>query len=426
MSNKIQRGSEITATAHELDFRGQGVVKYNDLVIFVKGLLKDEEARILITNVKKRFAHGNIIEIIKPSKFRKSETSNLGSVDLAHLTEEAQVKWQSDVTENTFKKIIDKKIDTDKTIKTEEYINYRNKTVFHTLSTKPLTLGLYDTNHKLVKVDNFILADDITNNALKFINDLNINLANNNLKHIVFRTNSYKELMIILVSKAKDRTLDKLIEHLLTIENLKTIYINISPNSRHILGDRSQLIYGDKLLVESYNGTKVYFNDRSFLQTNYNVTNKLYQVIKDNINSGDIVVDAYSGAGSIGFTLLDKASKVMILESNTESVKMIRLAIKDFNYQNTRVYIGDVVDTIDKVNGDVLIIDPPRNGMTPEFIEKIKTKDFKKIIYLSCNISTQARDVGLLLDQYTITDINPVKMFYQTTAIENLIILERK
>lgn len=426
MSENIKVGSKITATAHELDFKGQGVIRYDDLIIFVKGLLKDEEALIYITKVKKSFALGNIVKITKPSKLRKCDNSNLGSLDLIHLDDTAQSEWQREVTENTFKKIIEKSIDTDKIIDSKKYTNYRNKSVFHVMSHKPLKLGLYDNDHKLVEVNEFILSDDLTNGALAYINASKIYLENTNLKHIVFRTNEAKELMVILVTKLRDKSNDKLIEKLLTFSGLKSIYLNISPSKRHILGEQSYLIYGEKYLMETYGDKHVYFNDQSFLQTNYSVADLLYKAISSHISKGDEVIDAYSGVGSIGFYLLDKASKVHLLESNEASIKMMRKAIKDFNYTNTFVHKGDVINSIDKLKSDVLIVDPPRSGMSDFFIDQILAKDFNKIIYLSCNITSQARDINLLLEKYVITDIHPVKMFYQTTATENLVILERK
>lgn len=424
----IELGSKIVVKAFELDYNGNAVARHDNLIIFINGLLKDEEALVEITKISKSFANAKVIELIKQSKDRKTQQSNLGALNLYHLTNEEQLNWQIETTINTFEKISDIKLNyNDNIIHDNNFYQYRNKNVFHILDEDILQLGLYDLDNNLVKLNKFILAPRIVNNLIEAINNYNLNLGElkGNLKHLVFRNNIYGEVMITIVLK-EEGNINSLIEYLINFKDVKSIYLNISPNNRHILGRKSQLIYGSKFLQEEVLNLKLPFDDKSFLQVNTNIAELVYKKIGQYVSDAKTVIDAYSGVGGIGLSLADKASKVYLLETNDASVRISKNIIKGNNLKNVKVIAGDVLESIDELNREVLIVDPPRNGLNKYFINKVLEKDFETIIYLSCDIKTQARDYNLLKEHYEILEFYPIKMFYQTTSIENLIILKRK
>lgn len=421
-------GERITVNCFEVDYNGNGVSRYNDLIVFTKGLLEDESALVEITKIKKSFLEAKIIKLKETNNKRRVNNYNLGSLDLYHVSEEYQLNWQIKTAINTFNKISDIDLEyKNNIIANEEFTNYRNKNVYHVLNSKNLELGMYDNNYNLVKINNFLLASNISNEVLNYINNLNLNLNElaNNLKHIVIRTNNLNEVMIILVLKFR-ASVNNLIEKLIDFPNVKSIYLNISKNPKHILGEKSYLIYGEKYLSEEVNGLKLYSDDQSFMQVNTNIASLVYKTISNYVNKNESVIDAYSGVGGIGLSLINKAKQVYLLESNESSVNISKKIIAENNIKNAEVLLGDVLNSIDNLVSDVLIVDPPRSGLNKNFIEKIIEKDFKTIIYLSCDLKTQARDYNLLKEKYEILNFYPIKMFYQTTSIENLIILKRK
>lgn len=419
----------ITVKCLELDYKGHGVARYNDLVIFTEGLLKDEEAVIKITKVSKSFANAKVVEIIKEASNRKSKLHKLSALDFYHLNEADQLHWQIDNTVDTFKKIANIELEyKNNVIANDNYLNYRNKNVFHVLPSKTLTLGLYNSNNnQLTRVDEFELGNEVVNKALSYINNLDFKLDHlkDNLKHVVFRTNNVNELMIILVLKEKAE-IKEIINAFKVIDNVKSLYINISKSNKHILGTKSYLIEGSKYLIEDYGKIKLPFDDQSFLQINTDVAIEVYNTISKYIGKDEVVIDAYSGVGGIGLYIRDIASQVYLLENNASAALISNTIITNNNYENILVYPGDVLETIKELDANTLIVDPPRKGLDARFVETILAKDFEKIIYLSCNIKTQARDILNLNEKYEIVDFYPVKMFYQTTAIENLVILKKR
>lgn len=418
----------IEVTCFEVDYNGNGVSRYNNLIVFTKGLLVDEKAKVVITKVQKKFLNAKILNLITKNTDRKDLLHNLNALDLFHLNENMQNKWQITTTIKTFNKIAKIELDDNiNIISNNEYLYYRNKSVFHVLNNKQLTLGLYDNDYNLVKVDNFLLSSKITNKALSEINSLAFDLKHlqGNLKHIVFRNNQKQELMIILVLNKLADVLE-LQNELTKISDVKSIYLNINKSNKSILGTESYLLFGKEFLIEEYDDIALPFNDQSFLQINTNIANQVYQIIKNHIPNNKIVIDAYSGVGGIGSIVSKNAKKVYLLESNLASVNISRNIVNDYNFKNIEVIQGDVIHTIKEIDGDILIVDPPRSGLNNKFIETILSKDIKKIIYLSCDIKTQARDIDLLSSKYEISNVYPIKMFYQTTSIENLIILNKK
>lgn len=424
----IKIDSKIKVKCFELDYKGDGIARYNDIVVFIKGLLKDEEAIVKINKITKRFATAEIVEITKKATSRKSNVHHLSALDLFHLNEDEQIKWQIDNTIETFKKIAKIELnDKNNIISNNNYLEYRNKNVFHVLKGDYLKLGLYNNSYELIQVDNFELCTQVANAALSYINKFNFKLKHlkDNLKHIIFRTNQANELMIVVVLKEKSE-IKELINMLSKIINVESIYINISKSNKHILGDKSYLVYGKKYLNENYGSLQLPFDDQSFLQINTDIAIKVYEKIKTYVDPNEVVIDSYSGVGGIGLFIQDKVSKVYLLENNLSAINISKKIIEDNNYTNVEVVPGDVYVSITELEGTTLIVDPPRKGLDEKFIETILNKDFGKIIYLSCNIKTQARDVLMLNEKYEILNFQPIKMFYQTTAIENLIVLKKR
>jgi len=419
-------GDIIIAKVVDIDYQGQGVVKQDGYVIFVKGLLTDEEAKIKITSVRKSFGQAIVIEILKRSEHRVSHPQSiLGSCDLLHLSVAEQNKWQTRITYETLKKILGQELELEPIITDFKDKHYRNKSVFHVMDRPYLTLGLYHKDQmRLVEISEFILADHKTNEILKLLNFNKIICDTKVLKHLVIRTNLNGEALVTLVATKKGfKGLDKIVQTLMKVEKIVGVTLNISTSPHAILGSDSLVIIGENAIIEPLKGIDIMINDRSFFQINLPVIEKVYEIIKSEIKPKSTLIDAYSGVGSIGYYLSNKASKVTMIESNKESYDMA-LSIKESHHLDHVEIINDLAEkALVDMTADYLIVDPPRNGLMPELLEILIDSHFKKIFYLSCDAKTLSRDLVKLTERYSISKVYPIQMFYHTTSLETLVIL---
>lgn len=419
-------GDIIIAKVVDIDYQGQGVVKQDGYVIFVKGLLTDEEAKIKITSVRKSFGQAIVIEILKRSEHRVSHPQSiLGSCDLLHLSVAEQNKWQTRITYETLKKILGQELELEPIITDFKDKHYRNKSVFHVMDRPYLTLGLYHKDQmRLVEISEFILADHKTNEILKLLNFNKIICDTKVLKHLVIRTNLNGEALVTLVATKKGfKGLDKIVQTLMKVEKIVGVTLNISTSPHAILGSDSLVIIGENAIIEPLKGIDIMINDRSFFQINLPVIEKVYEIIKSEIKPKSTLIDAYSGVGSIGYYLSNKASKVTMIESNKESFDMA-LSIKESHHLDHVEIINDLAEkALVDMTADYLIVDPPRNGLMPELLEILIDSNFKKIFYLSCDAKTLSRDLVKLTERYSISKVYPIQMFYHTTSLETLVIL---
>ena len=421
-------GSKIKERVIDVDYLGQGVMRHEGYVIFVPKLISGELAEVEITKVKKNFCQGRVIQILETSEDRSGLTSELDALSLYHMTPERQVKWQEKTTKDTFKKIAHMDVVLNETIFDQRYIHYRNKSVFHVIEDTTLRLGLYDTSKKkLIDTPYFELSDEITNKVLEFLNQSKFKIESGALTHVVFRSNLEGQLLVTLVSKKEQvRGVKQIVEALKSFKEVIGVTFNFNKNHKVILGKLSHVLHGENLIKERLNGVELLINDRAFFQINVPVIKKAYDMIKDDLGQNDLILDAYSGIGSIGYYIYDKVRKVIMVESNKQNIDLaheIRDAqhIKNVEIAYQRAESYETEQKVDKV-----VCDPPRNGLMPEFVNYLLKLAPSKIYYLSCDVKTLARDIALLGDSYEIEKIHPIRMFYHTTSLETLVILKHK
>lgn len=421
-------GSQLIGKVIDVDYKGQGVIKHEGYVIFVPKLLIGELAKVEITTMKKSFCQAKIIEITQKSEHRVHDEVSLDALDLYHMSLDEQLRWQEHITKDTFKKIANLDVDLNETLHDDRDVYYRNKSVFHVIQGNVLKLGLYDeTKNALIGVDRYILSDKVTNKVLKFISDKAFNISRNSLTHVVFRTNLNGQILITFVSKNElVRGIDQIVESLSSMDEVVGITLNINRNHKVILGKDSRILYGGNLITERLNNLDIPISDQAFFQINLPLVTKAYDIIKKDLKPTDIVLDAYSGIGSIGYYIYDQVKKVIMVESNEQNIILAkqvkeRYQIKNVDINHERAEKFSTDKTIHKV-----ICDPPRNGLMPEFVGMLQKLKPIKIYYLSCDVKTLARDISILEELYEIENIYPIRMFYHTTSLETLVILKRK
>ncbi len=414
---KIDEIYEVNITALEND--AKGVCKINKMVVFVPKALKDEIVKIRITEIKKNFAIGKIVEIIKPSQKRLQSKcpyyGECGGCNLRHQSTDENLKFKKEKITTALKRIgkIDK--EPEDVIPSLKDDNYRNKVSFKLENNR---IGFYGLGtYQLTDIDNCLLAEKSINDALRVIRKYILD-NENKIKTITIKHGNALDEILIDIYSLDDNDV-KILNYITTnISNLKTVIFN------------DKIVYGNGYISQISNGLMFNCSSKSFFQVNSSACEKLYDAaIKVcNLSKEDVVLDLYSGTGTITCIVANHVKKVIGIEIVKDAVLDAKVNAKINNINNVTFICGDVLKEIIKIKDkiDVIFVDPPRKGIDRKTIAIMKRILPKKIVYISCNPVTMARDLSYLTDLYTIKKIIPVDMFPNTSHVECISFLKLK
>ena len=396
-----------------LNNEGKGVSIINGVVTFIDKALVNETLKVKIDKINKNYMEASIIQIIEESKDRIKPIcpyyNKCGGCNLMHMSSETILSFKKDKVKNIFKKISNEEINIDKIYSYNE-LNYRNKVVFKVKEDK---IGFYkNKSNELIDIDYCFICDELINKVLKVIKVFIKENINHNIKEIMIRTCNSKIMLSLdnLNSDLKDKFIKK-------FNIIDSIYIN------------NTLVYGSKNLIQTLNNFNFYVSEKSFFQVNIKTIEKLYDYALSKVCDSKTLLDLYSGTGTISILSSNKSKKVIGIEVIPSAVKDANENLKLNNIKNVKFILGKVEDNIEKIkkeNVDYLILDPPRSGSDKKSLRNILEINPKKIIYISCNPVTLARDYNSLKNNYHIEDITLFDMFPNTHHIESLMVLERK
>lgn len=434
------------------DSEGRGIGRYEEIVIFVDGALPGDIVKAEITKVKKKYSFAKIVEIIIPSKLRILPSCEIyyrcGGCNLQHESYEGQLSFKEKRVKETLERIGNvKNILINPIVRMDNPEHYRNKGVFQSGEEDgKLIFGFYENkSHKVVKVNNCLIQHkDVTGiieTVENFCNENNITPFNRKtkkgiVKHLFIRIgNKSNEIMIgVIINGSKLHNQDILIEQLTAHnDNIKSIMININKDdNNNIFGKQTYKLFGEKFITDVIGDIKFKISLESFYQVNSIQTEKLYSEILEcaNLTNNEIVIDAYSGVGTISLFLAKKSKKVFGLELLEKAVFNANANKKLNNIDNVDFILGAVEENIEKVcknnSIDAIILDPPRNGCDPLLLSVIAENNINTIVYASCNPGTLARDIKILVELgYIIDTVRPVDMFGHTSHVECVVGLHK-
>ena len=407
--------TEITSLENE----GSGVCKINQMIVFVPKALPGEKVRIRITEKKKNFARGKIVEILKSSDKRiESKCSyyeECGGCNLRHQTSKENLKFKKEKVETALKRIGKLDVKVEDTIPSLKEDNYRNKVSFKVEDNR---IGFYgEGTYQLIDIDYCLLAQKQINDSLNVIKNY-LKENDNEIKNITIRYgNAMDELLIDIYSL--NNTDIKILDYLTTnICNLKSVIFN------------DKVVYGNGYIKEISNGLMFNVSAKSFFQVNSVQTEKLYdEIVKvANLSKDDVVLDLYCGTGTITSIVSKYVKKVIGIEIVEDAIIDAKENLKINGINNAKFICGAAAKEISKIKEkvDVVIVDPPRKGVDRKAIAIMKKISPKKIVYVSCNPVTMARDLSYLNDLYDVKKVTPVDMFPNTAHVESVVLLERK
>lgn len=426
MKNQIVRAKCI-----DMSVDGQGIAKAGDLVVFVKEMIVGEEADVKIIAEKKNYAFGIIDKLIVESPYRiKSDcpiSYKCGGCDYRYINYDFQLKLKKDVLINTLK---DFKVND--IIKDDNPYYYRNKVQ---IPVKDHQMGFYRKfSNDVVVFDDCLIESKIANEIIADLKKILIEAKlDKYFRHILIKHGKgTNEVMVGFIVNSFDIDLSNVVDYLVEkYPNIKSIIMNLNDKDTNvILGKEEKVLYGNDYIYDIYDGIKVKLSLKSFYQVNYEQMLKLYAKIKEfsNVSKNDDVLDLYCGIGTISLYMARFAKHVTGVEIVEAAVNNARDNAKMNNMDNVDFVLADASKNMDEyIKGkDIVIVDPPRKGISKELIDSIIKNDIKRLVYVSCNPATLARDLDILKQHYNIGEIQPVDMFGFTTHVECVTVLNKK
>ena len=391
-----------------LDDQGRGIGYINDKIIFIPNALLDEEVIVEIEKETSKYYVGRVIEYVKKSDRRvdsKCPYYDLcGGCNLLHMSYEDSIEYKL----NKFKNILSKFANITsniEVIENKDIFNYRNKVEFKIENNE---WGYYNSNtHNFVSINECLLAKNSINKVLE-----NKDLFDIKSGSIIIRSNYNDEILIVINS---DDKVNINIDELKTRVKLVGIVIN------------DKVYYGEKYFIEKFGNKLFKVNYNSFFQINNYITNEIINIINDN-SYGNILLDLYCGVGFLGQCVSDKYNKIYGIEINENSIIDAINNAKINDIKNTYYLCGDSAKCISKINDkiDTLLIDPPRTGLVKNMVQDVISVGADRIIYVSCNPISLARDLNNLKELYNVDKVYLLDMFSNTYHFESIVILNKK
>ena len=468
IKNNYEVGQKLEIEIEKIVFGGEGLGRVDGFAVFVPMSMPGDKLEIDIISVKKSYARGLITRIIEPSKDRIEDLSKVSfedfdGCDFGMLKYEKQLEYKDKMLEEVLTKIsgIDlENVQVGKIIGSDEKVNYRNKTAEPFFKKDGIIqTGFYSRkSHNVFLAKENLLKSEIAKMIIdKFLQKVNsfsgtkkefkvFNEINNTgfLKQIMVRNNEKNEVMIIVIvnKNSQYNQLSKVLEEMYNEnECIKSVYISVKTEQNNVILGKNIHLFGSQYLEEEMEGLKFKIYPNSFFQINKKQALKLYDTAieflneeKNNKNNGKIyektVIDAFSGTGTIAMMLSKNIKKVIGIESVESSTLAAKLTSYENSIQNVEFVNGKVEKELPKIlkreNIGAIVFDPPRRGIEEIALKSVIKNKIEKIVYISCNPATFARDVKILAENgYVLKKITPVDMFPQTAHIEVVGLLEK-
>lgn len=448
----VEKNQNYDVDITDLTYQGLGVAKIDDFPIFIENALPTENVTMKVIKVKKNFAFGRVVKINQKSKDRvelvdKAYTQT-GIAPLQHLKYDAQLRFKQHQIQVDFDKM---KLDVtvNPTIGMDDPTHYRNKAQIPVRSINgQLQTGFYRKHsHDLVPIEDFYIQDPKIDEAVVVVRDIlrkfrvqpyDEQTNKGVVRNIMVRRGYYShEMMIVLITRTEKlpSSSEIVAEIEQSLPEVKSIVQNVNPEKTNaLMGKKNKVLAGKSTIEDTLLGLKFDISASSFYQVNPVQTEKLYDLAtkKADLSAEDVVIDAYCGIGTISLSMARVAKQVYGVEIVPEAVEDAKKNAKLNNLINVHFVAGKAETQMakwqeDGLKPDVISVDPPRKGLDASLIDSVVKMQPKRVVYVSCNPATLARDVKLFTEQgYQVNQpIQPVDQFPQTVHVESITVLER-
>lgn len=440
----LEKNQVIEVEIIDNGFQGEGIAKVQEFPIFIQGAIKGEKVEVKILKVLKNFGYGKIVRIITSSEYRTPSDCNsfpkCGGCTLRHISYKQTLAIKKATVENCLYKALHREIKVNDVIGMKVPLNYRNKLQYPiglNKNNEP-AMGVYaERTHDIIPVEDCHIQNEesnkIANDIFEFIKTHKIPVYNEKIlkgtvRHIVIRKGiKTGEILVTIVLNDRNFKKEKEFVQFLVSKypNIKSIVKNYNTkNTNVILGDKNEIIFGSGYIYDILGNYKFKISPLSFYQVNPVQTEILYKTAIKYAGHGETALDLYCGIGTIGIFAAQNFKKIYGIEIVKQAIEDAKENATLNNLNNTEFHAGDVEKILPEIlknitnKPEVVFVDPPRKGLDNKTIEMLKTLTPKKIIYISCNPATLARDLGLLEEKYNIQEVQPVDMFPYTKHVE--------
>ena len=448
----VQMNEIYSVSVNDLGIHGEGIGKIEGFTIFIYGALPDEMVTVKIKKVKKSYAIGSLISIDKPSPYRVKNQcipqKTCGACQISHLSYEGQLFFKMKHVKDVIQRIgKEKEEKIYPIIEAKHPIGYRNKMALPVgMKNGQITVGYYLTGtHEIIPSIDCMIQKEINNKVALFgqnflrqhhIMPYDEKTGKGVFRHIMARIGDNEQLMIILITHTaelphKEEWIKELKK---AFPTLTSLYHNVQ-NKRNnvILGETMHLLWGDPTLTASIGPFTFDISPHAFFQVNQEQAEKLYNVALSyaDLQGNETVIDAYCGTGTISLYLAQKAKHVIGIEIIPAAIENAQKNAEKNHVKNVEFHAADAADYLSQAakkgkSADVIVLDPIRAGCSEKVIDAISEIKPKKIVYISCNVSTLARDIERLTQKgYTLQKVQPIDMFPETMHVECLSLLTK-
>lgn len=451
----LNKNEDCVITIEDMGNDGEGIGKYKGYTLFVKNALVGDTVRVRAMKCKKNYGYARLIEIIEPSPYRVEPKCSIafqcGGCTLQHLDYEEQLRRKQKKVVDCIERLggIKEGYELNPIIGMENPYYYRNKAQFPVSRNKDgkLQIGFYaGGTHSIVDTDNCCIQAKENETIIKiirsFLKDENISIYKEEtheglLRHILTRVGFVTgEIMVCLVINGKDLPQkEKLVDKLKVIPGMKSISLNINQNKTNvILGDKVKTIWGESYITDYIGEVKFQISPLSFYQVNPLQTRVLYEKALEfaDLKGDETVWDLYCGIGTISLFLAAKAKQVYGVEIIPQAIEDARENAKINSIENAEFFVGAAEEVLpekynkERIYAEVIVVDPPRKGCEESLLDTIVQMAPKKVVYVSCDPATLARDIKYLSSRgYELKKVQAVDQFGHTGHVETVCLLKK-
>lgn len=418
---------------------GHGVVKIDGFPLFVKGMLENEEGELVITMVKKSYGYARLLNLHKTSAERVKPVCPLakqcGGCQLQHMSYKEQLRYKKQKVQDVIDRIAKLDLKVEDVLGMEHQLYYRNKGQIPVgIKNNIVQTGFYRINsNEIIDMNTCLIQSERINTVLAVMKELLVSYENASVfRHLLIKDGFHTgEVMVVWITRKKNfpHKEDMVKELVDRLPFVKSIVLNLNTREDNvILGKEEEVLYGQSFITDTIHGLKFHISSKSFYQVNPVQTEVLYGKALEfcEIKGNETILDMYCGVGTISMFLAQKAKKVIGIEIVEQAIKNAKENALNNGISNIEFVCSDAASYAKKLSEenmkpDIIVVDPPRKGCDQITLDSIVKMSPQRIVYVSCDPATLARDLRILEDSgYHCIKVQPVDMFPFSHHIENV------